>query len=41
VSDAERTCECGESVQWPKLRNPIFFMTGSTLNHRGCSRDRS
>src|SRR5688500_13722843 len=38
ASEAERTADCGESVQWPKFRNPIFFMTGSPLNHSRCSR---
>ncbi len=38
VSEADRTADWGESVQWPKFRKPIFFMTGSTLNHPGCSR---
>jgi hypothetical protein len=26
VSAAERVCDCGEGVQCPKERNPIFFM---------------
>jgi len=26
VSAAERVCDCGEGVQCPKDRNPIFFM---------------
>src|SRR5687768_9395967 len=37
ASEAVRTADWGESVQWPKLRNPIFFMPGSTLNHPRCS----
>src|SRR5258708_37753953 len=26
TSAAERACECGDGVQWPNERNPIFFM---------------
>ena len=26
ASDADRVCDCGEGVQWPKERKPIFFM---------------
>ena len=26
ASEAERVCDCGDGVQWPKDRNPIFFM---------------
>ena len=26
VSEAERVCECDDGDQWPKDRNPIFFM---------------
>ena len=27
ASAAERVCDCGDGVQWPNDRNPIFFMT--------------
>jgi hypothetical protein len=30
VSDAERVFECGEGVQWPNDRKPIFFMRATT-----------
>jgi hypothetical protein len=26
ASEAERVCDCGDGVQWPNERNPIFFM---------------
>src|ERR1700677_2289994 len=26
ASAAERVCDCGEGVQWPNERKPIFFM---------------
>jgi hypothetical protein len=29
VSAAERVCDCGEGVQCPKERKPIFFMPGN------------
>src|SRR5690349_16769489 len=31
TSEAERVADCGESVQWPKERNPIFFMSTPTF----------
>src|SRR5690606_14598479 len=36
ASAPERTCDCGEGVQWPKERKPMFFMSGSTP-HRSAS----
>src|SRR5687767_6643812 len=32
ASDADRVLECGEGVQWPKDRKPIFFTP--VLNHQ-------
>jgi hypothetical protein len=26
ASEAERVCDCGDGVQWPNDKNPIFFM---------------
>src|SRR5271169_1435194 len=26
ASDADRVCDCGEGVQWPNDRKPIFFI---------------
>nr|WP_256661953.1 hypothetical protein [Pseudomonas sp. Hp2] len=28
ASEAERVCDCCDGAQWPKERNPIFFMRG-------------
>ena len=30
ASEAERVCDCGDGVQWPNDRNPIFFMPNAT-----------
>jgi hypothetical protein len=34
VSAAERVCDCGEGVQCPNERKPIFFMKGNLLLSR-------
>src|SRR5580658_4041129 len=31
ASAAERVCDCGEGVQWPNERKPIFFMSKETI----------
>src|SRR3712207_4300997 len=38
ASAAVRVCECGDGVQWPKDRNPMFFTPGATT--RGCRSSR-
>jgi hypothetical protein len=30
ASEAERTCDCGDGVQWPKERKPMCFMGRTT-----------
>src|SRR5690349_21699593 len=37
ASEAVRTSEYGDGDQWPKLRNPIFFIPVSTVLPWGCS----
>ena len=34
ASEAERVCDCGDGVQWPNDRNPIFFMFQPTRCRR-------
>ena len=38
TSAAVRACDCGEGVQWPKERNPIFFTRGEPPTGRTSSR---
>jgi hypothetical protein len=37
VSAAERVPDCGEGVQWPKDKNPIFFITLCPDNALRCT----
>src|SRR3954462_7103176 len=39
ASDADRVCECGEGDQWPKDRNPMFFMPATTTTAAETSRE--
>src|ERR1700704_4981976 len=34
ASDADRVCDCGEAVQWPNDRKPIFFMVAMSRTAR-------
>ncbi len=34
ASDAERVCDCGDGVQWPNDKNPIFFMPNASTTDR-------
>src|SRR4051794_7615373 len=36
ASAADRVCDCGDGVQWPKDRKPMFFTIQRTL--RGAAR---
>ena len=39
ASDADAVCDCGDGVQWPNDRNPIFFMAGPPAQIRSSSQD--
>jgi hypothetical protein len=37
ASDADRVCDCGEGVQWPNDRKPIFFILFSKFRAKAAT----